>query len=392
MRPRTVVDRWGVGWATYGEWALVMLVELGVLAVLIPRASRDGQPLALLCAVPAIPAMLLRERRPLAALALSIGVLVAAPGEIVLLVPALFVLYAISTVQSRSRAAAGGLAVAIAGILANLGWGSPDAADHVGLLYRLTLSIGALCATAVALGLYVGARRRVFAALSERAERADREQALLAERAVAEERIRIAQELHDVVAHDVSLMVVQAQALGATVADKRVAHGTRAIADLGRDAIGEMQRTLRLLRTTTDAATPLAPQPGLTELGGLIEQSRSAGLEIDLKLEGKPRQIPPGAELSAYRIIQESLTNVIKHAPGAPTTVTLAYAEQALVVTIVNEDGGERETQQQQRIGGGHGLLGMQERAATFGGTLTAEPHERGFAVTVTLPYGGAEE
>ena len=153
----------------------------------------------------------------------------------------------------------------------------------------------------------------------------DREQRLLAERAVAEERVRISQELHDVVAHNVSLIVVQAQALGATAGDEHVREATDGIADLGRRTMAEMHRTLRLLRAHDDRPA-LAPQPGLADLDDLLARSRAAGLDVELAVEGAPRRLAQGVDLSAFRIVQEALTNVVKHASRARTSVTVTYA------------------------------------------------------------------
>jgi signal transduction histidine kinase len=225
--------------------------------------------------------------------------------------------------------------------------------------------------------------------LHERAERLDRERELLSDRAVAEERVRIAQELHDVVAHNVSLMVVRAQALGATVEEEPVKSTTDAIAELGREAMTEMHRTLRLLRTDGTTGAQLAPQPGLATLERLLEQTRAAGLEIELTVEGRPRALSQGVDLSAFRIVQEALTNVIKHAGRARTQITLSYGPENLRVAIV--DSGEEGSQAGEHAGEwaeGHGLIGMRERATLFGGTLTAAAGaKRGFTVRATLPY-----
>ncbi len=159
---------------------------------------------------------------------------------------------------------------------------------------------------------------------------------LLAERAVAEERVRIAQELHDVVAHSVSLIVVQAQALGATVPDERVTQATRGIADLGRQVMSEMHRTLKLLRANKDQAAQLGPQPGLGDLEELLERARAAGVRVELAVEGKPRPLSQSVDLSAYRIVQEALTNVVKHAGRADTTVTLGYRPDGFMFTITD--------------------------------------------------------
>jgi signal transduction histidine kinase len=226
--------------------------------------------------------------------------------------------------------------------------------------------------------------------LHERAERLDRERELLADRAVAEERVRIAQELHDVVAHNVSLMVVRAQALGATVDEEPVKGTTDAIAELGREAMTEMHRTLRLLRTDGPIAAELAPQPGLAMLEHLLEQTRAAGLEIELSIEGQPRPLSQGVDLSAFRIIQEALTNVLKHAGRARTQITLSYHPEDLRVTVTDsgEDGGYDAANPPEHWAEGHGLIGMRERATLFGGTLTAAAGvKRGFTVSATLPY-----
>ena len=249
-----------------------------------------------------------------------------------------------------------------------------------------------LCGIAGGVGLYLAARRASVAALRERAERMDRERELLADRAVAEARVRIAQELHDVVAHNVSLIVVKAQALGATVPDDRVVEATDGIADLGRQAMAEMHRTLALLRTTGDEAAERAPQPGLANLDRLLEQSRAAGLDVRLAVEGEPRELSQSLDLSAFRIVQEALTNVRKHAGRAQASVTVGYRPQALELSVV-DSGADGTPAHAAGAPGGHGLVGMRERAAMFGGTVTARPRaDRGFEVNAVLPYseGGA--
>jgi signal transduction histidine kinase len=188
-----------------------------------------------------------------------------------------------------------------------------------------------------------------------------------------------------VVAHNVSLIVVQAQALGATVPDPRVVGATDGITALGREAMAEMHRTLKLLRM--DDAAGRAPQPGLGDLDGLLERSRAAGLRVELAVEGDPRPLPQSVDLSAFRIVQEALTNVVKHAGRAPTHVLVGYRPGALELTI--RASGDPNTPVPARAAGGHGLVGMRERAALFGGTLTAGPRDgRGFEVHASLPYG----
>jgi signal transduction histidine kinase len=357
-----------------------------VSASLVFRAIDREQPLALLLMALAIPPLFLRDRRPLAALVMAIAAKMVLPGNEALVLPALAVLYTIAARRNWRTAVAAGSAVIVASVVAEAAWGHNT--GEPGVLGYAIASV-ASSAAAVALGLYGGARARLIEELRERAERADREQQLLAERAVGEERVRIAQELHDVVAHNVSLMLVQAQALGVTTDDERVADTTRAIADLGRQAMAEMHRTLTLLRAGGAEEAQLAPQPGLANLDKLLEQSRAAGLEVELTIEGEPRTLAETIDLSAFRIVQEALTNVVKHAAGARAHVTLSYQADALQLTIV-DNGDESRPHPSATPTDGHGLIGMRERASLFGGTLTAVPRpDRGFAVTATLPYSG---
>jgi len=367
--------------------ALAAIVSIPVVLALCITAAHRHEPVVLLLAPVAVVAVLLRARQPIPALLFAIVVTAVIPDDPTLLLPALVVLFAMASRRSWQLPAAAALAVAAASIVATAGWGGDLATG--GLLGFAVGSVGS-CAAAVALGLYVGARRRLIDGLRERAERLDRERELLADRAVALERVRIAQELHDVIAHNVSLMVVQAQGLGAAIDDPRVASDTRAIADLGRQAMAEMHRTLRLLRAD-GAVAELAPQPGLANIDRLVEQARSAGLRIEFTVRGLPRALPQSEDLSAFRIVQEALTNVVKHAAGADTNVTLDYADEGLRLTIA--DAGEAtESPREQTPGGGHGLVGMGERVAMFGGTLSARPRAgRGFEVTAVLPYLGAD-
>jgi signal transduction histidine kinase len=204
---------------------------------------------------------------------------------------------------------------------------------------------------------------------------AGRERELLAEAAAAEERLRIARELHDAVGHDVSLMVVQAEALAAVTGDERA----DAIAALGRRTMGEMHRTLKVLR---DDGGDLAQQPGLDDLGGVIEQARKAGVAITYAVEGAPRPLPGGLDASAFRIVQEAVTNVIRHAGGAAAAVTVHYGDEALELRVTDEGGESTAT-----ANGGHGLVGMRERVAAFNGTLEAGPRDLGFEVRAEIPY-----
>jgi signal transduction histidine kinase len=359
-----------------------VLVVLAVFVLVVPgtiaQAAHSHQVLeATSLALAGVLVLLWRRRRPFLVLAVVTAVAVLMPVDSGEAFPLIVALYTIGSRHSGETTIAAAGAVVAVGIVYRLAGGPQFSSGDL-------LGLALTCALASGFGVYVGSRRARMHRLRERAELLDRERELLAERAVAEERVRIAQELHDVVAHNVSLIVVQAQALGATAGDERVRETTDGIADLGRETMTEMHRTLKLLRA--GAEPELAPQPGLSELDDLLERTRGAGVGIDLTVEGEPRPLPQSVDLSAYRIVQEALTNVVKHAGRAHTTVTLGYRPDALELTIA--DTGDTAPQP---TAGGHGLIGMRERAALFGGTLTAGPRDgRGFEVRASLPYDGA--
>jgi signal transduction histidine kinase len=232
--------------------------------------------------------------------------------------------------------------------------------------------------SSIAIGAVAAA---VGAVTAERRRSREREAGLLAEQALTDERMRIARELHDAVGHDVSLMIVQAQALGAT-ADDDVREATDAIAALGRHTMGELSRTLRLLRH--DGAEH-RPQPGLAEIEEVLDGARRVGIAVSVTLEGTPRPLAPALDASAYRIVQEAVTNVVRHAGGAPASVTVRYGPEELELVICDEGviNGDAFA-----APGGHGLAGMRERAAMFGGTLHAGRRDGdGFEVRASLPY-----
>jgi signal transduction histidine kinase len=223
--------------------------------------------------------------------------------------------------------------------------------------------------------------------LRERTQRADR---LLMERderareAVVEERARIARELHDVVAHAVSVIAVQSGSLRRRLRNERPqeAEELRAIEETARQALGDMRRMLGLLRTDEDGPT-LAPQPGLDQVDRLVQQMRETGLAVEVVVEGRRRPLAPGVDLAAYRIVQESLTNVLKHAGPARARVALRYDERELALEVADDGRGGSAA----RNGSGHGLVGMRERVALYGGSLEAQPAPGGgFRVRARLP------
>jgi signal transduction histidine kinase len=211
----------------------------------------------------------------------------------------------------------------------------------------------------------------------------------LARRAVTDERARIASELHDVVAHHVSMMVVHAEG-GASVAPadpERAVQAFDAISTTGRQAMSEMRRILGVLKDEgSDGA--LVPQPGLATVGDLVEGVRRSGLEVDFQLEGRARPLPPGLDLSAYRIVQEALTNAVRHADARRLTVAVRYDDEAVELEVADDGHGPAPDL---GASGGHGLVGRRERVALYGGELRVGTREGGgFAVVARLPTGTA--
>jgi signal transduction histidine kinase len=236
-----------------------------------------------------------------------------------------------------------------------------------------------------AVGIYVRTRAQLLAALRERAERAEAEQELLARDAVLTERTRIAREMHDAVGHRVSLMVLQAGAIDMAADDPdRVRRLADQLQDAGRRSLEELRQLLGLLQEDPDEDAPLAPQPGLGDVEELVGDSREAGLEVTMTRCGTPRELDPTVGRTAYRVVQEALTNAGKHAPGGPVTVTLDLRAAELAVTVTNRAATRPPTA---LPSGGLGLIGLRERVRTVGGTLRAEPRlDGGFRVEAVLP------
>jgi signal transduction histidine kinase len=230
--------------------------------------------------------------------------------------------------------------------------------------------------TAWILGDSVRTHRAYAAELEERA-------AMAAERAAAEERVRMARELHDVVAHHVSLIAVQSEAAQVLLADdpSRATSAVQSIGATAREALTELRRLLGALRQDGEGPPSRSPQPDDLAIESLVESVRDAGVPVHLSVRGDPRPLPDAVALSAYRIVQESLTNVVKHAAPASAAVVLAYGSDELVVEVT--DDGRRPAS----AGGGHGLVGMRERVTLLGGRLRAEPRqEGGFVVEARVP------
>ncbi|MFD3327087.1 sensor histidine kinase [Streptomyces sp. NPDC058701] len=236
-------------------------------------------------------------------------------------------------------------------------------------------------------------RRAYYAQLIERNERLENQREAQAKVAVAAERARIARELHDVVAHNVSVMVVQADgaAYVMDVAPEQAKEALQTISGTGRQALAEMRRLLGVLRTgEPEESEDYVPQPDVEQIEVLVEQVRAAGLAVDFEVEGAPRKLPSGVELTAYRIVQEALTNTRKHGgPEARASVRLVYFDDGLGLLV--EDDGRGAAHELYEDGGadgaGHGLIGMRERIGMVGGTLDTGPRPGGgFRISALLP------
>ena|SRR5713101_546559 len=277
-------------------------------------------------------------------------------------------LYAL-TVWTPPRRFAVGFAIVLAAVLASsLG---PGATFKQAFFFGLVEGIVLLLV------------RRVIGDRDRRAQIAERERDVAAREAVVEERARIARELHDVIAHHVSMIVLQAGAERRVLGDANAS--TREVLETversGRSALTETRRLLGMLRG--GGSDPLTPQPGLDDVPMLVGQLRDAGLPVELSIDGERRELPVGIELSAYRIVQEALTNALKHAGDARATVHVRYGSDSLELEIVDDgQGGSKRTS-----GGGHGLVGMRERVALYGGRFDASRRPSGgFAIRVVLP------
>ncbi|MET9955011.1 sensor histidine kinase [Streptomyces sp. NPDC006339] len=379
-------------------WAVV-LFGFSLLWVASEPVPNSGAPAAygLVAALFSL-VVALRRRMPEKMLLLAVGLgLVQLALGIVPFMADFAMLVIIYTVAAHdgarwaSRLAlAGGLS---ASTLSQLRWPVQDGSDSLGAKIFFTVIMTVPFALAWVLGDSLRTRRAYFAQLEERASRLEKEREAQAKVAVAAERARIARELHDVVAHNVSVMVVQADG-AAYVMDSSPETAKQAletISGTGRQALAEMRRLLGILRTGEhQEAGEYVPQPDVQQIGDLVEQVRGAGLAVDFKIEGTPRPLPSGVELTAYRIVQEALTNTRKHGgPEAGASVRLVYFDDGLGLLV--EDDGRGAPQEMYEDGGadgrGHGLIGMRERVGMVGGTLDAGPRPGGgFRISALLP------
>lgn len=358
--------------------ALAVTVLIGAdLAAIDPRLLAAG-PVVVGVTAAGAAGIGLRRRNPLLGLSLIAGaaVIVSGTSHFTGLLPYLTMigLYSVAANGPRRQAIAA-LVLVLVSFAALQGAGVPDLA-----LVDVATS-AAICVAAVAVGDAVRQRRAhqrdLLAAAESRAE-------VASQRAVAEERLRIARELHDVVAHSMSLIAVQA-GVGAHLLHRDPEAAGKAlevIADTSRYALTQTRSVVGLLRG--DGTQPA--RPGLVSLADLVESSRHAGMPVELVVEGTRRDVPAAVDLAAYRVVQEALTNALKHAPGRPVTVRISYGPTSLRVDV--GDGPEEFAAAEPAPG--FGLLGLRERARAVGGSLTAGPTgSGGFRVVAELPTGG---
>ncbi|TQK98518.1 signal transduction histidine kinase [Streptomyces puniciscabiei] len=408
-----------------GSLALVSAVECGAEG--IPFARDAGIPVAVgvVFGVIAGSVLLVRRKWPIAVVLVAIAITPAQMGFLLGIV-GLYTLAACEVPRRVIGALAGmslmGTAVVtFVRVRQDMARGDLTLGDWFVPFAAVTTALG-LTAPPVLLGLYVGARRRLMESLRERADSLERELQLLAERAEEraewarnEERTRIAREMHDVVAHRVSLMVVHAAALQAVARKdpEKAVRNAALVGDMGRQALTELREMLGVLRAGEDpvrrasgvllaavgeaaaaAASRVAEVDGsvdgpcLSELEELVGQSAAAGMVVDLSVEGEVRSYAAVVEQTAYRVVQEALTNVHKHAAGAKTHVRLAHRVSEIAMQVENEPPPEPGSASSAGLpSGGNGLVGMRERVAALGGVFVSGPTDAGgFRVSAVIP------
>jgi signal transduction histidine kinase len=362
-----------------------MLVVTEIMSVAQLRLSRGT--LILGCALVLLHTLSLvaRRRFPGAVLALVVGsgltfAALGLPPDI-LGVAILVAVYSVAAYGGRWVSLAG-LVVAELGLVAvQLSPGRTGVRTLVGNL--------GVVAAAWLLGRFAHNYRAYAARLEERTAELEQAREELARRAVVEERLRLARELHDVVAHAMSVIAVQS-GVGAHIATTQPKEARRSLAAIeatSRAALEELRRLLGVLRQENEPKGDLAPVPGLANLDGLLAEAAKAGLAVKLQVHGRRPQLPAGVELSAYRIVQEALTNVVKHAGPAHAQVVVGYRDHEVTVEVTDDGRGAVTSVSDGRVGTGHGLIGMRERVAVFGGDLEAGPRPAGgFRVAARLP------
>jgi signal transduction histidine kinase len=375
----------------YGDLLLAGLLAIGMTLELVAWEPADlgtAVPFALLATLP----VALRRRTPLVAFLLTMagmeGVTSVARGfdndSLTFIIVFFLALYSLGRHARGYETWLGAVALIVEmGLFTadEVGIGQADLGD----LGFVIVFVGAPWAAGLTLRLRKE-RETVLTAEKEEIRAAQEENT---RRAVASERATIARELHDVVSHAISVSVLQARGARRMLGtdDGSVREALDAIEHTNAQALGDMRRLLAVLRDTEGDPTT-APQPSLARLDSLLDDVRRSGLQVQLDATGGHRDVPPGVDLSAYRIVQEALTNVLKHAGPASAVVRLDYGKDALGVTVIDDGAGRRTKGESRELNGGHGLIGIRERVAVVGGEVSAGPAQGGgFEVTARLPY-----
>jgi signal transduction histidine kinase len=369
--------------------ALAMVLTIAIAEE--EGATRSPDVLAYLLGLGVAALLLLRRRWPMGVLVGSVGLLFVYYGleypGFSAAVPLAAAAYSAAVAGHGLRAAAVlGAFVIVAGLIARLAEGESLAE----MLRHSMLADAALLGAVLLLGDAVRSRRAWTEEVRQRLRRADEDRERAAARRVEEERLRIAREMHDVLAHTIAAISVQA-GVGADVIDEapeRARASLRTIRRQSRAAMAELRATVGVLRDSAPQA-PRAPAPGLAELERLVESAAGAGVRVEVSVAGRPRPLPAAVDLTAYRIAQESLTNVVRHAHASVAIVTVRYDPEAIVLEV--EDDGSAAANGATAADDGHGLMGMRERAVAVGGTLRAGAVPGGgFRVHARLPTRGA--
>ncbi len=352
------------------------LVAFALGAILGLISSKVASP-ELLPMLAVIAPIAIRRRQPLLAISIQLVVLAATlpfwPDVAERFPVSIAILLAAYSTGAYSRARLASIGVVALGSVTLL-----IATIHGGTGYSfLLLDLAWL------IGNALRAERRNHTLVAERAEQLEREHDAARRAAAAEERARIAREMHDIIAHSVSVMTVQAEAARRVMSTQpgAAAEALRTVSVSGHQTLTELRRLLGLLGEGSEE--PLGPQPGLADLPNLVHGVSSAGLQVELNVEGEPQALPPGLDLTAYRVIQEALTNSLKHSGRAHTKVTVRYGESDIRIEVADH-GLARSTGDVE--GAGRGLVGMRERVAIYGGEMEATPEPSGFGVRVRLP------
>jgi signal transduction histidine kinase len=342
-----------------------------------PNNGPSGVVLFVLVLFATLP-IALRRRFPVEVFAITLSAAVISDliGGPFQFIGALVGLYTVAAYLGRPTSIYAAAAAGIATVVTSIGDSGTPMAQVSAIL--------AVFAGSWLLGDNIRTRRAYLRELEDRADRLEREREESIRRAAADEHARIARELHDIITHNVSVMTVQAAAAGDVFDTQpgRVREALDSIELTGREALTELRRLLGRVRPE-DGGTELAPQPGLARLDALLEQVRAAGLHVDLTVEGEPRELPIGLDLSAYRIVQEALTNILKHAHASKATVHIRYEPDAIELEVVDDGRGPAPDEAQR----GEGIIGMRERAALVGGALrVGRAPGGGFVVDARIP------